>query len=48
MYYTKMHCSNLNLKILPYLFMEKKILEMFKPKSGNDPLMTFDPKNKIT
>jgi len=28
--------------------MEKKILEVFEPKSGNDPLMTFDPKNKNT
>ena len=38
-----MHCSNLNKKILPCKVLEKKILEVIRLKTGNDPLMTFDP-----
>ncbi len=48
MYYGKMHCSSLNLKILLSLVVEMKIFEVFMPQTENDPLMTFDLEKKNT
>ena len=42
MYTGKVHCSHLNWEILLSLVLEIKIQEVFKLKTGNDPLMTFD------